>query len=298
MARHLIPSDLTLRAIKPGDPRKRTQRRRRAVPAALRQRRLARLAVQLQLPRQTEAAVDGDVSRKPAWRSPARWPRRRVRPSPRASTPATSARTTKAACSRTDGLPRTRVAQGAAASEFVRSRSPATGSRCAGGSWAPSYSREDHRAAGERCLPVARPDAGHHHHAAACCSRCCGESRARGVVETAHRALENCSQVFRYGIAIGQATTNPGARPEGSALKRPQPKHFAAITEPERLAQLLRACDGYAATHVVRAALKLQPMLLLRPGELRAARVERDRPRQRAMDRACGAHEAAAAAGS
>jgi len=93
---------------------------------------------------------------------------------------------------------------------------------------------------------------------------------ARGVVETAHRALENCSQIFRYGIAIGKATTNP-AYGLKVGLKRPLRKHFAAITEPERLAQLLRACDGYAATHVVRAALKLQPMLLLRPGELRAA---------------------------
>ena len=39
---------------------------------------------------------------------------------------------------------------------------------------------------------------------------------ARGVVETAHRALENCSQIFRYGIAIGLATTNPALGPEGS----------------------------------------------------------------------------------
>ena len=93
---------------------------------------------------------------------------------------------------------------------------------------------------------------------------------ARGVVETAHRALENCSQIFRYGIAVGQATSNP-ARDLKDGLKRPRPKHFAAITEPGRLAQLLRACDGYAATHVVRAALKLQPMLLLRPGEFRGA---------------------------
>jgi integrase len=93
---------------------------------------------------------------------------------------------------------------------------------------------------------------------------------ARGVVETAHRALENCDQIFRYGIAIGQATANP-ADGLKAGLRRPRPKHFSAITDPGRLAQLLRACDGYPATHVVRAALKLQPMLLLRPGEFRAA---------------------------
>jgi integrase len=93
---------------------------------------------------------------------------------------------------------------------------------------------------------------------------------ARGVVETAHRALENCSQVFRYAIAIGRATTNP-ARDLKDALKRPEPKHFSAITDPKRFGELLRACDAYAATPVVRAALKLAPMLLLRPGELRFA---------------------------
>lgn len=91
---------------------------------------------------------------------------------------------------------------------------------------------------------------------------------ARGVVETAHRALENCSQVFRYAIAIGLLDSNP-ARDLKDALKRPEPTHFAAITDPKRLGELLRACDGYEGTPVVRAALKLAPMLLLRPGELR-----------------------------
>jgi len=92
---------------------------------------------------------------------------------------------------------------------------------------------------------------------------------SRGVVETAHRALENCSQVFRYAIATGRTTANP-ARDLKDALKRPQPKHFPAITDPKRFGEFLRASDAYAATHVVRAALKLTPMLLLRPGELRA----------------------------
>lgn len=91
---------------------------------------------------------------------------------------------------------------------------------------------------------------------------------ARGVIETAHRALENCGQVFRYAMAAGKASTNP-ARDLKDALKRPDPRNFPAITEPRRFGELLRACDAYAATPVVRAALKLAPMLLLRPGELR-----------------------------
>jgi integrase len=93
---------------------------------------------------------------------------------------------------------------------------------------------------------------------------------ARGVIETAHRALDSCGQVFRYAVATGRSATNP-ARDLKDALRKPEPKHFPAITDPQRFGELLRACDGYAATPVVRAALKLAPMLLLRPGELRYA---------------------------
>lgn len=94
---------------------------------------------------------------------------------------------------------------------------------------------------------------------------------ARGVIETAHRALENCGQVFRFAIATGRATSDP-ARDLKDALRKPLERHFPAITDPIRLGELLRACDGYKGTHIVRAALRLTPMLLLRPGELRHAR--------------------------
>ena len=93
---------------------------------------------------------------------------------------------------------------------------------------------------------------------------------ARGVVETAHRALRDSSQVLRYAVATGKANTNSALDLKG-ALRRADPKHFPAIIEPKRFGELLRACDNYAATPVVRAALKLAPMLLLRPGEFRFA---------------------------
>ena len=96
---------------------------------------------------------------------------------------------------------------------------------------------------------------------------------ARGVVETAHRALENCSQVFRFAIASGISTTNP-ARDLKDALKKPKTKNHPAILDPSRLGELLRSIHGYAGTQVVRAAIKLAPMLLLRPGELRFANWE------------------------
>ncbi|MFT3818336.1 MAG: integrase arm-type DNA-binding domain-containing protein [Rubrivivax sp.] len=93
---------------------------------------------------------------------------------------------------------------------------------------------------------------------------------ARGVIETAHRAHESCSQVFRYAVGKGLVASDP-ARDLKGLLRKPQVRHFPAITKPERLAELLHACDGYAGTPVVRAALRLAPMLLLRPGELRQA---------------------------
>lgn len=94
---------------------------------------------------------------------------------------------------------------------------------------------------------------------------------ARGVIETTHRAHESCSQVFRYAVGAGLALSDP-ARDLKGLLRKPLARHFPAITKPERLAELLRACDAYAGTPVVRAALCLAPMLLLRPGELRHAR--------------------------
>ena len=90
----------------------------------------------------------------------------------------------------------------------------------------------------------------------------------RGVVETAHRALENCGQVFRFAVATGLIESNP-ARDLKDALRRPMVKHFSAITAPERLGELLRAIRSYRGTPVVQAALRLLPLLLLRPGELR-----------------------------
>jgi integrase len=71
---------------------------------------------------------------------------------------------------------------------------------------------------------------------------------ARGVVETAHRALQDSSQVFRYAVATGKAASNP-ARDLKDALKRPDPKHFPAIIEPKRLGDLasgLRQLRGHA----------------------------------------------------
>ena len=92
----------------------------------------------------------------------------------------------------------------------------------------------------------------------------------RGAIESAHRALTSCSQVFRYAVAMGRADRDP-TRDLRGALPPVKVTHFAAITEPQRVGLLLRALDNYQGTPVVRGALRLAPMVFVRPGELRAA---------------------------
>ena len=94
--------------------------------------------------------------------------------------------------------------------------------------------------------------------------------QARGALETAHRALQTCSQVFRYAIATGRATRDPAADLRG-ALPPTRAKHFPAITEPTAIGGLLRDLDGYQGSFVTRCALQLAPRLFVRPGELRRA---------------------------
>lgn len=92
----------------------------------------------------------------------------------------------------------------------------------------------------------------------------------RGALETAHRALGNCGQVFRYAIATGRALRDPSGDLRG-ALPPVKGEHFAAVTEPEQVAELLRTLDGYQGTLTVACALRLAPLVFVRPGELRAA---------------------------
>ncbi len=94
----------------------------------------------------------------------------------------------------------------------------------------------------------------------------------RNVLETAHRVRTDIGAVFRYAIVTGRADRDAAADLRG-ALKPTNPEHFAAVTDPDALGELLRALWGYQdGTPVVVAALKLAPMLFVRPGELRSAR--------------------------
>lgn len=93
---------------------------------------------------------------------------------------------------------------------------------------------------------------------------------ARGALETAHRALACCGQVFRYAIATGRAERDPSPDLKG-ALPPVKQSHHAAITDPKAIAELLRAMDDYQGTFVTKCALRLAPLVFVRPGELRKA---------------------------
>lgn len=90
----------------------------------------------------------------------------------------------------------------------------------------------------------------------------------RGAAETAHRLKDACGQVFRYGVAKSLCERNPVADLK-DALPPVQVRHLAALTDPGRVAQLLRDARDYQGHAVTRYALQLSPLLILRPGELR-----------------------------
>lgn len=92
----------------------------------------------------------------------------------------------------------------------------------------------------------------------------------RGAVETARRAKMIAGQVFRYAIATGRTKYNPAPDLTGALLPSKQ-THHAAMTDPKAIAGLLRAIDGYSGTLVTQCALKLAPLVFVRPGELRHA---------------------------
>ena len=93
---------------------------------------------------------------------------------------------------------------------------------------------------------------------------------ARGHYETARRLRSTCGMVFRYAIATGRAERDPSVDLRG-ALTTPTVKHRAAILDPNGIGALLRAIDGFDGQPTTRAALRLAPLVFVRPGELRHA---------------------------
>ena len=92
----------------------------------------------------------------------------------------------------------------------------------------------------------------------------------RGLLETASRVRSTISAIFRHAVATLRAQGDPTVALRG-AIKSAKVKHHAAITDPRKLGDLLRALHGYGGGFVVACALKLTPLVFTRPGELRHA---------------------------
>jgi integrase len=93
---------------------------------------------------------------------------------------------------------------------------------------------------------------------------------ARGSIDTAHRAKQICGQIFRYAVAVGLAERDVTADLRGALADIPK-SHFAAITEPKKAGELMRSLFNYTGHKCTVAALKLSPLVFVRPGELRKA---------------------------
>lgn len=90
----------------------------------------------------------------------------------------------------------------------------------------------------------------------------------RGAIDTAHRAKGIAGQIFRYAVATGKAERDP--TPDLREALQPRNKtHFAAITKPREVGQLMQAIGDYQGTATVKSALRLSPLVFTRPGELR-----------------------------
>jgi len=93
---------------------------------------------------------------------------------------------------------------------------------------------------------------------------------ARGRHETAHRVRALAGRVLRYAVATGRAQHDVAADLK-DALAPVKSRNFASVTDPKRVGELMRAIHGYSGQPITAFALRLAPLVFVRPGELRAA---------------------------
>lgn len=99
----------------------------------------------------------------------------------------------------------------------------------------------------------------------------CRKEESAGKLETARRIRSKCSQVFRYAVGTSRIERDPTTDLRG-LIKPPVVTHRSAITDPKKVGQLLRDIDNYNGRFSTLCALKIAPLVFIRPGELRSAR--------------------------
>lgn len=94
----------------------------------------------------------------------------------------------------------------------------------------------------------------------------------RGAGDAARRVKQIISHIYKYAVTLAKAERNPAADIDNNVILKPRVKvHLAAITEPHLVGQLLRDIDHYSGSYIVKCALQLSSMVMLRPNELRGA---------------------------
>src|SRR5215475_1252341 len=109
---------------------------------------------------------------------------------------------------------------------------------------------------------------------------------SRGALETTHRAMQNCGQVFRYAVATGRAERDPSGDLRG-ALPPPKEKHHASIIDPKRIAELLRAIDAYQGFFATKCARCIGTAGFRPAWRIAQGKMAGDRPRQGGMAYPC-----------
>lgn len=91
---------------------------------------------------------------------------------------------------------------------------------------------------------------------------------AKGMYETARRTKQRFGKVLRHAVGLGHQVRDftPDLR---GLLEPPQSEHHAALTDPRHVGELLLDIDAYTGRFVTKCALRLNPLLFLRPFELR-----------------------------
>ena len=97
------------------------------------------------------------------------------------------------------------------------------------------------------------------------------EIEASGRGDTAHRVRAQMGRVLRYGVVRGVCERDVAADLRG-LLAPVHPEKYATLTKPEEIGELMRAIHGYRGDPSTEYALKILPLVFVRPGELRNAR--------------------------
>ncbi len=95
---------------------------------------------------------------------------------------------------------------------------------------------------------------------------------SRGALDIAKRMHNACGRIFRYAVGHGLCARDPSRDLEIKDILPPADvKHHSSVKDPQGIGELLRAIDGFTGAYVTRCALRLAPLVFVRPGELRHA---------------------------